>query len=216
MPEGQRPDPPAHCARFAVNGTLESARWTNVFWVRNGRGTTPSAGDFQAFCDDVLAGYKNTLTHLQGIRSITQECTGLYYGPTGGILAAVSTGGQAGNQGGDVLPASVALCIGWRVQQHYRGGHPRTYVAGQTTDHLQDSTTWTSGHTDSARDNANAFLTWINGRSHGDFSDPHLGTVSFVLRKAWRDPPVFRDYIPGAAFVDSRVDTMRSRLGPDR
>jgi len=37
-----------------------------------------------------------------------------------------------------------------------------------------------------------------------------------VLRKAWRTPPVFRDFVPGGATVDSRIDTQRRRLGPDR
>jgi hypothetical protein len=40
--------------------------------------------------------------------------------------------------------------------------------------------------------------------------------VSFQLHKDWRDPPVFRDYTPGAAVVDSRIDTQRRRVGPDR
>jgi hypothetical protein len=41
------------------------------------------------------------------------------------------------------------------------------------------------------------------------------GVVSFVNDGAWRTPPLFRRFLVGA-HVDSRVDTMRRRLGPDR
>lgn len=216
MPEGTRPDPPAHVARFTVSGDWESARWANVFWVRNGGFATPTAGDFQSATADFLSAYNSSFRQLMGIRCIVRECTALYYGVSGGALDAVAAASQTGNQGGENLPASAAIVIGWRVQAHYRGGHPRTYIPGVTTDQLEDTTTFKSSYVDATRDVANFFLNAVNDIHHGDFNSVHLGTVSFVHRKEWRTPPVFRDYIPGAAFCDSRVDSQRRRLGRDR
>jgi len=62
---------------------------------------------------------------------------------------------------------------------------------------------------------AKDFHVGVDAISQGLFSSSKLGIVSFVLRKEWRAPPVFRDFTLGAAHADERIDSMRRRLGRD-
>ena len=215
MPEGNRPNPPAHIGRFAVNGVFGDTPFTNVFWVRNGGASTPSPGDFDAFTHYVGSQWADRMTDLQSNQVGYASTEGLYYGPSGADLGSSQPIPQAGVMSGAVLPASVACVVSWRVAPHYKGGHPRSYLGGLTSEVLASVNTFTGSFTGSLAAAANNFLNDINAHAVGNFSDAHLGTVSFVLRKAWRTPPVFRDYVPGSATVDARIDSQRRRLGRD-
>lgn len=215
MPAGPRPNPPAHVVRVTVTGTHDVARWANTFWVRNGNETTPTSGDLTSFLNDFVDKFVTRFAPKVGATWTVTGGIALYYGPAGGILDASSSHTGAGALSGSNLPASVAMCVGWKVQPHYRGGHARTYLAGQVTGNIASTTGFSPTVCAAVAVSANSFLTDINGISHGDLSDLHLGTVSFVLAKAWRSPPIFRDFVPGAAHVDTRIDSQRRRLGRD-
>lgn len=217
MPAPPRPNPPQHVARIAVSGQLVAERWANVFWIRNGRQTTPSFTDFQATVSDVFSFWAQYFRHFMAGNVSLDNASGLYYGPTGADLGAdVSPAPSFGSDATALLPANCACVVSWKVQQHYRGGHPRTYLAGHCQSGVQTAQTWKTDHQADVSGSANDFHTAVNQINHGGVGDVHLGTVSFVLRKQWRDPPVFRDFIPSAATVDNRIDSMRSRLGRDR
>jgi len=210
-----RPNPPAHVVRLSIEGVNSGVNWANVFWIRNGNGQTPTLGDLDALVDDVGNEYNSAFAEhiLQGI-PITAG-TALYYGPTGGDLGSERPFTHLGSMGGNVLTANVSTCISWHVQARYKGGHPRTYLPAPSALALFDSRSFTAAHVSAVQNAANLFHGHINAAVHGALSDLHLGTVSFVLRNAWRTPPVFRDFSPGSAHLDNRVDTQRRRLGRD-
>lgn len=185
-------------------------------WFRNGNAQVPGATDFETFVQAATNKFHDFFVVKMAIPVIFEGATALYYEPSGEALGVNVPDGRAGTASGTPLPANVALCVSWQVAQHYRGGHPRTYVTGQTSNATTDSTTWTPAHIADIHAAANNFHADMNTASAGAIGDVHLGTVSFVLRNEWRAPPVFRDYIPGGAVVDSRIDTMRRRLGADR
>jgi hypothetical protein len=186
-----------------------------VFWVRNGGQSTPSPADFAAFTHYVGSQFASRIKANVSEQVGWTTTEGLYYGPEGADLGASQSTPELGQLTDAILPVSVACAISWSVQQHYRGGHPRTYVPGMTIGWVASGNTFNAGQIGALADDANSFLSDINAHQVGNFSDAHLGTVSFVLRKEWRDPPVFRDYIPDGATVDARVDTQRRRLGRD-
>jgi len=80
---------------------------------------------------------------------------------------------------------------------------------------LADVRSFTPAYVGSVATSANDFHTDINEINRGAIQSVKLGIVSFVLRKEWRSPPVFRDFIPGQAHCDTRVDSMRRRVGRD-
>jgi len=186
-------------------------------WVRNSGGTTPTSADFAAFAQ----GISNTwaalfLPHLT-TTVVYEGLTALYYDATEIALGInIPDGRQGGHSTSDNISAGTALVVSWQVAQHYRGGHPRTYFCGFRSNDMQNSTDWTPSTISTWRSAANDFHANVNAGDHGAFSGPHLGTVSFVLRNQWRTPTIFRDYVPAGAVVDSRIDSMRRRLGPDR
>jgi len=201
--------------RFSIEGNCSGVTWANVFWVRNGRGQTPGLTDLQAWASGVLNAYKQQfLPHFHaGVNVNLLQC--IYYGPTGGDLGTEVSSPGTGTGGGGGLPNNVAQGVSWHIQQRYRGGHPRTYFPACGDVALQDSRLWLPSQTSAMVTAANTFHSDINSDVHGNLSDLHLGTVSFVQRGEWRSPPVFRDYTLGAATMDARIDTMRRRLGRD-
>ena len=198
-----------------MNGFFGTSPWTNVFWLRNGGGVTPSEADFIQVVNLLLSKYMATLLSLQHTSSQTTAATGLYYGADRILYGVEVANTGFGQHAATAEPASVAACIGWRVNQHYRGGHPRTYIGGMSSQAIANPRGLDPAWVSTAVTNANNFHSQVNAISVGNFIDTHLGVVSFVLRDAWRSPTIFRDFIPGAAHCDQRIDTQRRRLGPD-
>lgn len=215
MPPPPRPHPPAHVGRFSVHGLQSGVPWANTFWLRNGAFAQVSAADFFTVTDDVRQLWVTFFIEHVGTGATVEGCNGLYYGATGLDLGADVPHVDTGSQSGSVLPSQVSTGISWTVQQAYKGGHPRTYLPPPSQSALLSTRLFNPSHASAVTNAANNFHNAMNQIHHGDFSDSHLGTVSFVHEKAWRTPPVFRDYVPGKAGVDQRIDTQRRRLGRD-
>lgn len=216
MPAPPRPDPPAHSIRFSINGAISQGRWANVFWARNGLGASPDSSDLNEFADIAYAAYVSHFSPRINGLAIIEGCVLNYYGEGGSQLGGQHTENTNGGLSGTTVPANCSTCISWFLQQRYRGGHARTYLPPPGASELLNATDWTATHTDATRVAADQFNLAINQISLGTIANVHLGTVSFVLDNKWRDPPVFRDFTPGAALVDSRIDSQRRRLGRDR
>lgn len=194
---------------------MAGTAWANTFWMRNGNAQTPNENDFANSCASFHAVW---LQHF--LEHISIECTvlgteGLYYDAVEAVVGFSYAETDTGSYAGAGLPAQVSTGISWAVQTHYKGGHPRTYLPPPSILALVSAREFTPAHANAVSAAANGFLSTANGITHGAFNSVHLGTVSFVLRKEWRAPPVFRDFVPGAASCDARVDTQRRRLGRD-
>lgn len=200
---------------LAILGLIGDAPFANTFWVRNGNAQNPTQGDFTNFTNNFATSYKTyILPHLSS-SVVLNECSSLYYTEQGAELAgAVSVTGNGGVTG-TTLPANVSLCVGWRVQQHYRGGHPRTYLPGIPAAELASARLFSAAYVALVAQAAQNFHADVNNNTAGAIGLCKLGVVSFVLRKEWRNPPVFRDFILPSAHADQRIDSMRRRLGRD-
>lgn len=216
MPVGQRPDPPQHTARIALSGTVGEARWANVLWALNGKRQQPTIGELAVMATYFFNEYAQRFLPLLDENVHLQSAAVNYYLAAGEQLGGDHVGDQAGGHSGIALPASIAVCVSWSLQQRYKGGHPRTYLPGVTQDRIFNYTAFLPAFTDAIASAAKTFHTNINAFAQGNIDQLELGTVSFVLRKEWRAPPVFRSFVPAQAAVDARVDSQRRRLGPDR
>lgn len=128
--------------------------------------------------------------------------------------SGVASGTNAGAlSSASALPANVAACISWKIQNRYRGGHPRTYVGGMATTQTANPNTWASTHLTALTNAANAMRNAIQTVSVSG-SPAEFVVVHYVKNKVKLNPPDY-DYITAAA-VDSRIDTQRRRLGKDR
>jgi hypothetical protein len=201
--------------RVTINGVCDTSPSANVFWVRNGNASQPTFTDLNSVAADVANAFVNLLPNLSE-RWHGNGASWLYWDPSGEASGGEVPFNVAGGSTGPVAAANVACCITWQVQTHYKGGHPRTYLAGIPDTGIQDNTTWVTAYRVNIAAAANQFHFAVNAISHGAFSSSHLGTVSFQLNKLWRDQPVFRDFVHPNATVDSRIDSQRRRLGRDR
>jgi hypothetical protein len=131
------------------------------------------------------------------------------------LIAFSDTVFAQGDVSGANLPANVAACITWPIPQHYKGGHPRSYICGLPVSALGTVTQFDGDFQSALANAAQDFHTAFEaaGPFSGIASVEH-GVVSFVAGGAWRAPPVFRRILSGAS-VDARIDSQRRRLGRD-
>jgi hypothetical protein len=201
-------------ARVVVRGTAQGQQCVNVFHFRNGAAGAPgfTQTGIQGLANKVATEYSALFRPLMNgnwsgddvtatdLTSIISPVASSVLTGTGGIVSAT-------------FPQSVAACITWLIPRHYRGGHPRTYIGPLGASSCESSVSFTSAFVASmttAAQNfrANVFATPIDGQNMT------LCTVHRTYNKGTLSPPVVSE-ITGA-FVDSRIDTMRRRLGPDR
>ena len=127
-----------------------------------------------------------------------------------GVQAAAFVGAVTG----DPCPPQVAVCAGWTIGAHYRGGHPRTYFPGVSVSQLA---TPGGAHLSTAATSlwataAGAMLTEFN--LHGPHASTFtLGCIAGSRHGAQLTPPVFYPYL--AAVVHNRLDSQRRRSGPE-
>jgi hypothetical protein len=215
MPPPPRPNPPRDVAHLVVHGSQSGVPWANTFWVRNGNLQTPTVSNFAAIVDAVRSYWVSAFIEHIGTGATVEGCDGLYYGATGLELGVNEPHTDTGSMSGSVLPSQVSCGISWTVQAAYKGGHPRTYLPPPSQNALLSTRLFNPSFQAAVAGAANQFLANINVLKAGELDDLHLGTVSFVHQKQWRTPPVFRDFVPGRATVDQRIDTQRRRLGRD-
>jgi hypothetical protein len=215
MPPPPRPLPPPHTAHFTILGNVSGNPVANTGWVRNGNAQLPAQADLQAICVGILEAYKQTFLPELSRDFVLQQCALLYYLSTGAEEESVVGSNAIGGRAFGSLPLNVAACVGWRVQQHYRGGHPRMYLPAISTADVAGPRSLTSTKATALAAAGNSFHVSVNSQSSGAFSGTKLGIVSFVFRKEWRSPPVFRDFVSSSAHCDTRIDSMRRRLGHD-
>jgi hypothetical protein len=145
----------------------------------------------------------NSIDRIQGtVRTST----------TGAITVDVNAS-VVGLTGGVDLPANIAVGISWKVGLYYRGGHPRTYLAGIPSTARANVREWTNTYATAVAASAVNFLGDVNALTPGSITDVDLGMLSYVVNKAYRAQAAFFPFT--SATVDKRIDTMRRRLGPD-
>lgn len=203
-------------ARVVVNGVFSSSGgpWVNIFHVRR----EPVAGSLtQGEVDAIAAGVRgawlnnfiplcsSAMTLGNVVATDITDQFGLVGTSSGNNAGAIATG--------TMMPPSVAIGISWTQAQHYRGGHPRSYIPGLNSGQLNAS----GSNLLSAAQQANflagalAFRTAVNAIAIGTAA--RLVLVRRIANKVVLVNPIVSN-ITGAT-VDRRVDTQRRRLGKD-
>lgn len=215
MPTGPRPDPPTRTCKVVFAGSYGEAVWNNVMWLfLTGSGEITSS-DVQALSDAMSSAYGNAFQAVTNELWLFEQTQVTLYGPGDDTVDGYSASGVAGLHTGDSTPANIAVCISWRIAPHYRGGHPRTYLCGVPND-ITGATSFAGSYLVEVQNAAGSFHNDVEdtGPIGDSIETVEHGVVSFVTDKEWRTPPIFRRIF--SVGVDSRIDTQRRRLGPDR
>ena len=216
MPAGPRPQPPSRCVKLTYSGTYYDAIWNNVMWLFLTGSGEISVSELNALASQCSLKYSARFLPLLSNQLQLSSTQVVLYSAGDSFEGVAGVGGSGSVASGAGIPANSAVAISWVIAPVYRGGHARTYLCGVTTQMLLNSTTLAGASVTALNSAANAFhtdLEAISGISAGISSIEH-GIVSFVRDKQWRSPPVF--YRIASGHVDTRLDSQRRRLGPDR
>lgn len=194
-----------------MRGTSAGQAVVNVFHVKC-VGTSVPQGDVEDVLTDVRTAYQTQLVPRLNGNWSGDTATGVDLSNILGAFDQQALGGTPGAVG-TTVPNSSSVCISWKIFRHYRGGHPRTYLGPVAANALEGPTTFTSAYTGLVQAAAEAFLTAVNAVTTS------AGSVYLCAVHRWQNgevlnPPQISPII-GVA-VDTRLDTMRRRLGPDR
>lgn len=192
-----------------------AAPWANVMWLFATGSGEITTGDLNTLADALHTEYGDAFAPLLSQEwSLDHTKVDLWF--DGDQLQGDNSESVVGVQPVDPFPAQVACCISWQLAVHYRGGHPRTYIAGVGVDEANNNTTWQPSFIGFMTTQANLFHAGVEaiGPIGSGISSIEHGVVSFQSAKQWRTPPLFRRIAGGT--VDTRIDTQRRRLGRDR
>lgn len=126
---------------------------------------------------------------------------------------ATATGSNVGTQSGTAMTANACVCWSWKIARRYRGGHPRTYIAGLSTTQVSNANTIIGTAVTAHAAAAAALRSAINSMAFAG-STPRLVVVHYRRDKVQLGTPLVSE-ITGVS-VDTRVDSQRRRLGRDR
>jgi hypothetical protein len=148
--------------RCACHQTYGAARIINIYHVQwNGSpGDFLTTADVNAICGTVGTAHKTRFMPLLTTNMTLDSTTGQ------DLSGATSPSGSSGVNGaggvtGASSTASIALCLSWKINRHYRGGHPRTYFGGVPTANLAGNQTFANTFTAAMAAAGTVFLTDI-------------------------------------------------------
>lgn len=209
-PVGPRPAPPDGTAKVTYRGTSMSTNWENVMWC--GITGSLSFSTIPTFATDMYGIFQTTLLEQMSVDAILQECLVTYYDGAGNPQGSISAA-HAGSNATAALTAQVSTVLSWKIPASWRGGKPRTYVAGGAGGNIATTSTWSDGYVASMLTSAASFLAGVNAVTLTGVTQVRLGTVSFQHAGAWRTPPVLFEYV--GVGVQQRICTQRRRLGKE-
>lgn len=201
--------PVPNVAKVAVNGTMGTTRWTNVFHVRYTTGAALTQAQADALASGVHGAFAAHFSPIQTNDCILQNTVATDLSSNTGVQST-HTAQTVGTLTGSAAPANLAYLINWKINRRYRGGHPRTYIAGVEESIVDDAGVISSptGITNAAA----AFLVAVNliDVNGGSTSTCDLCTVHYKkANDVWT--LVGTDDIVGSA-VNPLVGVQRRRV----
>lgn len=205
--------PPSDTVRFAVVQTLgDDLEVTNVYHI--GFSTTgPYVGaDLQAAAQEVATVWAAHFSPvLGGDQFLTHVVAKDLSVVDGSEATFVEPSPVQGGTGGGDMSANVSLVVSWKESLSYKGGHPRSYLAGIPRSGIADPQHVSGAYATSVQSAANAF---IAGIAAGTFpvamGSGQLAVVHYRINKVVQTPPLVKPIL--SATVNTRLDSQRRRL----
>ncbi len=200
----------AAIVRVRVVGTVNGAPFNNLFHLQYS-GSAPSVANLNSVCTDVLTAWQTNFKSLcpSSVVLASADAQDL---TNSSAASGTATDTTAGTRSGTAMPNSVAMCITWKINNRYRGGHPRTYLPAGVIADVTGGNRWADAFVTAADTAAAAFLVAMNAISVGG-STYKMVCLSYRRNKVALVPPV--PYTIQSSLVDHRPDTQRRRLGRD-
>ena len=194
-----------------MSGTVVNNAWTNVFYLNLTDDGTQTAADLKSIVDATVNAFHTRMTADLASTVVQTDAKATWITAIGtaleydGTYTNTFTGGTVCND--------VAACIvlNWSINQYYRGGHPRMYLAGPPNANVLSGVTLAAASQTTLASHATSWMGDVNALTGTHVTNTALGTVSYARGGAWRTPPVFYAY--KSAGVRNIIGTQRRRLG---
>lgn len=204
-------------ARVAIQGTYGATDWVNIVHCKTVESGTPTDTDVLGLVTEIFTQWA---VKFAGSMSPNWSCDSasiVYYPVAGGEMVNSYSNPVPGTDTGIDLPASVAMCIGWSISSHYRGGHPRSYLSGLVTDRLLNQKSWTAATLTEFTTQAGLYITAVNSYTNTHFSSVTCGTLrqfanggSNTRPRTYLNPPLFFPIV--SALARSTCASQRRRV----
>lgn len=189
------PPLPKGIIRIRLLHTSGGKTWGVNWTVNMGSSVTPTVANLNTFAASIETEWKTE--YLPALHTGVQynETIVEWHDGTGNIVVGSASAPATGTDGGAQLPNSVSFVFSYRIAAGYRGGKPRSYVAGVTS-HLISSAlnTFTVGIITAFNTALAHSFTTINGLTVGGAACT-WGEISYFEDAAERGgtpPPVQR------------------------
>jgi hypothetical protein len=203
---------PDGTVRIAIQGTHNGTNWANVFWANLAGGAAAPQANLDTWVDAFANAYKARFGNLQTGQVAFVQAKATLFQTGGTVLQSVrAMTGTGANGSAELTENAAAAVVSWLSPVYWRGGKPRTYLAGITLANTTGAKALTAGAISAYALAGTNFRADVNALVAGAITSTTLGFVSFRSGNADRVPPVFFS-ITGAT-AHTRLGTQRRRLG---
>jgi hypothetical protein len=211
------PLPPKGTVQVAISGLVGPAEWSVVFHTFEETPSDPSESNVHNIAQGYFDAWITAWIPFQSDQTVLEECNVIHWGTAGAEVTGAYTNPTAGEDAGDVLPASASMLVSERIASHYKGGHPRMYVPGLVVDRMESSQFWSAATVTEAQTAAETFLALVNGVTLGAGNHTLLsclrrfaGGGSQTIPKTYLDPPTI--HTVQGVIARSKIASQRRRL----
>lgn len=207
-----RPWPPTNATRVAFEGvTSKNVPWANIMWLATSISGNLVPADLTTVAANMYTAFATSVMPILASDVTFKRCVLNYYGVSPTQFVADHVQDTPGGSDNATEVDSLSACLSWTIPQTWRGGKPRTYLAGLPSEAFEDSNTLAASFITAAEAAGNALRTATLAAAHGSLAETALGTVSFYSANAPRTPPL--QFVYSGCVVHPRIDSMRRRLG---
>jgi hypothetical protein len=202
--------PAPQVVEVKVNGLINSIPWANIFHLQY-TGTAPQVADLNALCTSVLSAYATNFMPLVNAgaalsNAVASDLT------NSAAAQGTATNTTVGSRTGTALSNAQACVISWKINNRYRGGHPRSYLPATVASDIINGKNFQDAYVTAVNTAATAFRTALNAISISGASYKMV-CLRRTINKVTQNPAV--PITIQTNLVDHRIDSQRDRMGKD-
>jgi hypothetical protein len=211
VPTGVPPEPLENTLRVAYEGNYLGTTWAVVHWFLATATGEPTDTDMTDVAEDLWNAFHGTLMDAYCVNDVHLTTVVVnYYLPDQQRLRARRVGDSTGDAGGSPLPAQVSTMINWSSRDGRRGGKPRSFMPGASSDNVTESYAIAAGVLGALTTAANAYKSQVNAIAEGNITSLTFMENSTVDALAYRPVTVQFAILSGSPRVV--VATQRRRV----
>lgn len=199
-------------AKIIVKQTLASVAVYNILHARQAGGSAWTGSECAAMATAVRSAWVTNVIPLQSNALSLGDVQVIDLSSNTGN-EGTATGTTAGGLVSAAAPANACVCWSWKIARRYRGGHPRTYIAGLAQANVLNANSITSAHRTAHAAAGAAIRNAIEGVTVGG-ALANMVVIHYRRDGVQLTVPDY-SYISSVS-VDDRIDSQRRRLGRDR